>query len=81
MVEEEKKDMIAEANAAAEKLREEREKLEKLHKEMQEARTRDILGGKTIAGETQKPEVTHEEKLKSDLKEYWKGSSVERYIK
>jgi len=56
MVEQER-DMIAEANAAAESLRQEREKLEALHKKMQEEKTRDILGGKTSAGEPPKPAV------------------------
>ena len=52
MVEQER-DMIAEANAAAENIRVEREKLEALHKTMQESRTRDILGGRTTGGETE----------------------------
>ena len=80
MVEQER-DMIAEANAAAENIRVEREKLEALHKTMQESRTRDILGGRTTGGEPQKVEVTKEEKLQADLKNYWKGTAAERYFK
>ena len=81
MVEEEKRDMIAEANAAAEKIRIEREKMEETFKKMQELETRNILGGKSSAGEPPKPELTTAEKIKLDQQKYFKGTGAERYFK
>ena len=75
------RDLIAEANAAADRLKEEREKLEVAYKQFQELKSREILGGKTFAGEQQKVELTPEEKLNLEAREYFKGTSLEKVFK
>lgn len=70
-------DLITGAHMAAEDLRREREKYEAVLKRMEAFESRQILGGKTTAGETQKRELTAEEKLDLELKRVWKGTALD----
>jgi hypothetical protein len=53
---------------------------EELAIRMEKMRVQDILGGRSNAGQVV-PEVNKEEKFKADMKNYFKGSAIERAIK
>lgn len=55
MVEENKEDMITQANAAADRLKAENDRHEKLIQEMKVVESRRILGGQSNAGATPTP--------------------------
>lgn len=78
---EEQKDMLEEASKVAERLENALKANEEILKKIEAIQTRNILGGKSTAGTTQAPEISKEEKLHQELKDYWKGTALEGAFK
>ena len=74
-------DMITKAHLAAERLEKANEVNKELIKRMESFEARQILGGKSNAGEIPQKELTEQEKLDISLKNYWKGSAIEGVFK
>lgn len=77
MVEEQQADLITKATIAAENLRAEREKYEAVLKKMEAFEARQILGGKTNAGEPMQREPSQEEKVRDENKMAFRGTVLE----
>ena len=71
-------DLITSAHMAAQEVKDEREKLAEVLKKVEAYEARQILGGKSSAGQQPVKEFTPEEKLDIELKQYWKGTALEK---
>lgn len=91
MVEEQQKDgnlsLIEQANMAALRLEqanmvllEANKTKELLLKKEEQLQNNRLLGGQSAAGTPYTPQINAEDKLKADLKNYWKGSALEGYF-
>lgn len=80
MVDEKELDMIEKANLAAERIERANEQYKELVKRSEEIESRRILGGRTAAGEPVK-EIPAEEKLAIDMKNYFKGTAIEKVLR
>jgi hypothetical protein len=66
----------------ATKILEETEKrLEAKKLEFETLVTRQMMSGRSSSGKTEQSEVSPEEKLKQDMRNYFKGSAIERALK
>jgi hypothetical protein len=80
MVDEKELDMIEQANLAAARIEKANAEYKELVKRSEQIESRRILGGQTAAGEAQPPMMTEEEKLKADVKNYFKGGIIEKVL-
>ena len=80
MVDEKELDMIEQANLAAARIEKANAEYKELVKRSEQIESMRVLGGRTSAGETIKP-VSAEDKLAADLKNYWKGTALEKVFK
>ena len=78
MVEEDKNDVIAKAHLAAERLERANELNKELVERMEKAEARMLLGGLTAAGNAVAPPMSDKDKLDIELKNYWKGTALEK---
>ena len=74
-------DMITKAHHAAERLEKANETNKELIKRMEAFEARQILGGKASAGEPQVRQLSEEEKLKIEMKEFFKGTVIGDVLK
>lgn len=81
MVEEKEMDLIEKAHIAAERIERANAEYKELVKRSEAVESRRILGGQTAAGETQKPELSEQEKIDLKLKTFWKGTALEGTFK
>lgn len=85
MVEQKDLDTIEKAHLAAERLKQENDRKEALITRMEIVENRmegrRLLGGESMAGEVQKPELTPEQKLDIDAQIYFKGTNIEKALK
>ena len=72
--------MVEQATQVADRLEKLNAENKELIKRMEELRSREILGGRTQAGEPQKQELTVEEKYNNEIKQYFKGSQIEKVL-
>ena len=70
--------MIDRAIEAAERLEIANRKQEELLMRQEELMAKQALGGFSEAGKPQIPEVNPEDKLKADMKNYFKGTAIEQ---
>lgn len=73
--------MIEAANKAAERLEQANKVMEELVKRQEAIDARRILGGYADAGRPAQPAMTEEEKIKIDMKNFFKGSMIEQALK
>jgi hypothetical protein len=81
MVEVEQQDLITKATIAAERLQHETERYEAVLQKMQAFEARQILGGKSSAGEPMKREPTEAERIVEENKSAFKGTVLEGVYK
>jgi hypothetical protein len=81
MVEEKEMDMIEQANLAAARIEKANAEYKELVKRSEAIESRRILGGQTAAGGTPEPQMSEEEKLRLDTKNYFKGGVLEKVFK
>ena len=74
-------DMITAAHLAVERLEKANEVMKELVNEQKGIDARRILGGQSHAGQPQEKELSKDEKLDIELKNYWKGSALEGVFK
>lgn len=67
---------LEEAKAIAERLEKANSENRQLIERMEKLRTMEVLGGRSPAGEVKK-EISPEEKLKLETKDFFKGSEIE----
>lgn len=80
MVDEKELDMIEQANLAAARIEKANAEYKELVKRSEQVESRRILGGQTSAGEQAPPPMTEEEKMRADVKTYFKGSAIEKVL-
>jgi len=68
--------LIDQANQAAKRLEDANKVMEALIKKQEGIEARRLLGGQSEAGKKE-PEISPEEKLKTDTKNYFKGTAIE----
>ena len=78
---EEQVDLITKATIAAERLQHETERYEAVLKKMEAFEARQILGGKSNAGEPMQREPTEAEKILEENKKSFKGTVLEGLFK
>ena len=71
--------LIDSANQAAKRLEDANQIMEALIKKQEGIEARRLLGGQTEAG-TKEPEISKEEKTKTDMKAYFKGTAIEKAL-
>lgn len=74
------KTLIQQAEDVAKRLEDTMKRTEDLLKRNEEIISKSMLSGRSAAGATI-PQVNPEDKLKQDMKEYFKGSAIEKMIK
>jgi len=72
--------LIEQAQKAAERLEHANKVMEELVKRQEAIEARRLLGGYSDAG-AKVPELTKEEKDKMDMKNYFKGTAIEKALK
>lgn len=72
--------LLEKAEILAKRIEEANKKSEELLARNQELAARDILGGRSVAGIIQR-ESTDEEKKKEGMKNYFKGTAIEKMIR
>lgn len=77
--EQQKPNMIMDAHSAAEKLKEQNDRMEANIKQLQELRSEQILSGTANAGQTTQSK-TEEQKQKESAMEFWKGTGIDKAI-
>lgn len=73
--------LIEQAEKAAQRLEHANKVMEELVKRQESIEARRLLGGQSEAGKTQEKELSKEEKDKMDMKNYFKGTALERALK
>jgi len=71
--------MIEQAEKAAQRLEHANKVMEELVKRQEAIEARRMLGGQSEAG-NREPEVSKEEKDKMDMKNYFKGTAIEKAL-
>lgn len=71
--------MIEEAERAAQRLEHANKVMEELVKRQEKIEARRLLGGQAEAG-IKEPEISEEDKNKMDMKNYFKGTAIERML-
>lgn len=71
--------LIEQAEKAAQRLEHANKVMEELVKRQESIEARRLLGGESDAGQKE-PEVSKEEKDKMDMKNYFKGTAIEKAL-
>jgi hypothetical protein len=72
--------LIEKANKAAARLEEANKVMDALVKRQEQIDARRILGGQAEAGAPKAPVLSDEEKIKIDMKNYFKGTAIEKAL-
>lgn len=73
--------LIEQAEAVAKRIEEANKRTEELLKRNEEVLSRSMLSGRSTAGTTAPAPIDPQIKLKEDMKQYFKGSAIEKLIK
>ena len=72
--------LLEQAEAVAKRIEEGNKETRELLERQEAIRAKELLGGKSFAGQTA-PEISDEEKKKQGMKEYFKGTAIGKLIK